>query len=100
MTPLLLWWLVGFVMYGLCLNDLNKLQQPLTSLQVIRVVVFLVLKCHGFGVVWWLVGFVNYGLCLNDLNKLQQQLTSLQVISGSSVLWYWSVMVLGLYGGR
>jgi hypothetical protein len=34
MTPLLLWWAVGFIMYGLCLSDLSKLQQPLTSLQV------------------------------------------------------------------
>jgi hypothetical protein len=34
MTPLLLWWMLAFIIYGLSLNDLNKLQQPLTSLQV------------------------------------------------------------------
>jgi hypothetical protein len=34
MTPLLLWWVLAFIIYGLSLRDLNKLQQPLTSLQV------------------------------------------------------------------
>jgi hypothetical protein len=34
MTPLLLWWMLAFIIYGLSLNDLNKLQMPLTSLQV------------------------------------------------------------------
>ncbi|KAF6262350.1 hypothetical protein COO60DRAFT_649798 [Scenedesmus sp. NREL 46B-D3] len=44
MTPLLLWWVLAFIIYGLSLNDLNKLQQPLTSLQTAAHVQFLVAR--------------------------------------------------------